>query len=120
MLIYCGKPPPPHTLDRGPRSLPQVDERGGRGRQVAKSRLPALIVGWRSDGRGSFLGLAFFLGWWPLLFSLEWWSCFLVWGVWFPNHLPLEGTNRIQNFGLYPVARGTQGIYPDSSPRALC
>jgi hypothetical protein len=58
MLIYCGKPP--HTLDQGPRSLPQVDERGGRGRQVAKSRLPALIVGWRSDGRGSFLGLAFF------------------------------------------------------------
>jgi hypothetical protein len=27
---------------------------------VAKSRLPALIVGWRSDGHGSFLGLVVF------------------------------------------------------------
>jgi hypothetical protein len=27
---------------------------------VAKSRLPALIVRWRSDGRGSFLGLVLF------------------------------------------------------------
>jgi hypothetical protein len=47
-------------LDRGPRPLPWVDERGGRGRQVAKSCLPVLIVGWRSDGRGSFLGLVLF------------------------------------------------------------
>jgi hypothetical protein len=23
-----------------------------------------------------------------------------VWGVWFPSHLPLEGSGRIQNFGL--------------------
>jgi hypothetical protein len=23
------------------------------------------------------------------LFSLEWWGCFLLRGVWFPNHLPL-------------------------------
>jgi hypothetical protein len=29
---------------------------------VAKSHLPMLIIGWRSDGRGSFLGLVFFVG----------------------------------------------------------
>jgi hypothetical protein len=37
-------------LDRGPGSIPWVDERGGRGRQVVKSHLPMLIIGWRSDG----------------------------------------------------------------------
>jgi hypothetical protein len=30
--------------------MPQVNERGRRGKQVAKSSLPALIIGWRSDG----------------------------------------------------------------------
>jgi hypothetical protein len=34
----------------GPGFLPRVDERGGMDRQVAKYCLPALIVGWRSDG----------------------------------------------------------------------
>jgi hypothetical protein len=58
MLIHCGKPSA--TLGGGPGSLPQVDERGGRGRQVMKSHLPALIVGWRSDSHGSFLGLVLF------------------------------------------------------------
>jgi hypothetical protein len=53
---------PPGMLDRGPRSLPRVKERGGRGRQVEKSRLLALIIGWRSDGMDysqgySFLGM---------------------------------------------------------------
>jgi hypothetical protein len=48
MLIHCEKPP--GTLYWGPGSLPRVDERGMRGRQVAKSRLPMLIIGWRSDG----------------------------------------------------------------------
>jgi hypothetical protein len=38
----------------------RVDERGGRGRRVAKSCLPVLIVGWRSDGRRSFPGLVLF------------------------------------------------------------
>jgi hypothetical protein len=41
----------------------------------------------------------FFLDWWPLLFSLEWWDHFLIQGVWFPSHLPLEGIDRIKNFG---------------------
>jgi hypothetical protein len=36
-------------LDQGPGSMPWVDERCGRGRQVVKSHLYALIVGWRSD-----------------------------------------------------------------------
>jgi hypothetical protein len=48
MLIHCGKPL--GTFDRGPRSLPRVDERGGRGRQVVKSCLPVLIMGWRVYG----------------------------------------------------------------------
>jgi hypothetical protein len=39
-----------------------------------------------------------FLGCWPLLFSLEWWDRSLVRVVRFPNHLPLEGNDRIQNF----------------------
>jgi hypothetical protein len=33
------------------------------------------------------------------LFSLEWWGCFLVQDVWSSSRLPLEGTDRIQNFG---------------------
>jgi hypothetical protein len=37
-------------LDRGPGSMPQVGERGGRCRKVAKSHLSALTVVWRSDG----------------------------------------------------------------------
>jgi hypothetical protein len=36
-----------------------------------------------------------FLGWWAHLFSLERWGCFLVWGVWFPNRMPLEAIDRI-------------------------
>jgi hypothetical protein len=48
---------PRGTFDRGPGSLPRVDERAERGRWMAKFHLPVLIVGWRSDGHGSFLGL---------------------------------------------------------------
>jgi hypothetical protein len=51
MLVHCEKPP--GTLDQGPGSLPRVEERGGRGRQVVKSHLPVLIVGWRNDGMDS-------------------------------------------------------------------
>jgi hypothetical protein len=47
MFIRSGEPL--GTFDRGPGSLPRVIERSERGRQVVKSRLPALIVGWRSD-----------------------------------------------------------------------
>jgi hypothetical protein len=49
---------------------------------------------------------------WTLFFSLELWVLFLIWGVWFPSHLPLEGTEHIKNFGPYPVTHGTQGILP--------
>jgi hypothetical protein len=48
MCIHCGEPP--GTFDRWPGSLPWVSERGGRGRQMVKSHLLMLIVGWRSDG----------------------------------------------------------------------
>jgi hypothetical protein len=41
---------PPGMFERRPRSLPRVIKRSGRGRQVVKSRLPALIIGWRIDG----------------------------------------------------------------------
>jgi hypothetical protein len=47
-LIHYRKPP--STLDRGPRFLPWVHERVGRGRQVVKSRPLTLIIEWRSDG----------------------------------------------------------------------
>jgi hypothetical protein len=36
-----------------------------------------------------------YLFWWANLFSLERWGCFLVWGVWFPSRMPLEGTDHI-------------------------
>jgi hypothetical protein len=47
-LSVCGKPT--GVLYWGPGSQPRVDERGGMGSHVVKSCLPALIVGWRSDG----------------------------------------------------------------------
>jgi hypothetical protein len=40
------------------------------------------------------------LGRWPLLFSLEWWGLYTVWGVWLPNLLPLEGVDHIHTHGL--------------------
>jgi hypothetical protein len=42
----------PGMSSRGPGSLPWVIEGGGRGIQVVKSYLPALIIRWRSDGTG--------------------------------------------------------------------
>jgi hypothetical protein len=57
------------------------------------------------------LGISF-LGGWSLLFSLEWWGLYSVQGVWFSSRLLLEGTDRIQNFGSYPMTHGTWGILP--------
>jgi hypothetical protein len=48
MLIRCGEPP--GMSDRGTGSLPRVIESGGMGKQVVKSLLPTLIIGWRKDG----------------------------------------------------------------------
>jgi hypothetical protein len=42
-------------------------------RQEVKSCLSASMGGWKSDGVDHFWYM-FFLVWWPLLFSLEWWS----------------------------------------------
>jgi hypothetical protein len=39
-----------------------------------------------------------YLGWWAHLFILERWGCFLVWGVWIPSCMPLEGIDRIWEF----------------------
>jgi hypothetical protein len=47
MFICYGEPL--GTFDQGSKPLPRVVERGGRGKQGVKFRLPALIVGWRSD-----------------------------------------------------------------------
>jgi hypothetical protein len=47
MLICCRQSL--GMLDWGPGFVPQVNERGGRGKQVAKLCLPVLIVRWRSD-----------------------------------------------------------------------
>jgi hypothetical protein len=56
---------------------------------------------------------SFYVGALPCpIFSLEWLGHSLVWGVSFPNCLPLEGTDRIQSFGLSQVAHGTQGKLP--------
>jgi hypothetical protein len=96
MLIGRGKPA--GTLDWGHMSLPRVVERGGRGRQVVIFCLLTLIVGRRNDDVDRSQDL-FFLGWWPLLFSLEWWGRSLVRGAWFPSYLQLEGTDRIKSFG---------------------
>jgi hypothetical protein len=43
-------------------------------------------------------------------------------GVWFPSHFRLEGTSHIHNFGLSPVAHGTQGTRPRQypPPSAFC
>jgi hypothetical protein len=38
------------TVDGGPGFVPWVIKRGGRDRQVVKSYLPTVIIGWGSDG----------------------------------------------------------------------
>jgi hypothetical protein len=43
------------------------------GRQVVKSCLPTSIIMRESEGVDCFR-VFFFLGWWPLLFSQEWWG----------------------------------------------
>jgi hypothetical protein len=61
---------------------------------VAKSHPLALSVGWRSDGHGSFPGLVLFrLVTPPLQPKVV--GHFLAQGVWFHNHLPLEGIDHI-------------------------
>jgi hypothetical protein len=94
---YLLQVPLGHAWLRARVYTPRVNERGGRGKQVVKSCLPALIVGLRSDGvdhSWDYLILGC-----PPLFSLEWWGHFLVRGVWVPSYLLLEGNDSIQNFG---------------------
>jgi hypothetical protein len=67
-------------------------------RQVMKSCLPTPIVGWKKHKYGLLQGLVLFrLVAPPLQPGVV--GLYPVWGVWFPSHLPLEGTGRIQNFG---------------------
>jgi hypothetical protein len=53
--------------------LSQVEEEGGLGRQMVKSCLPTSTVMRKRDG-ADCSRVQFFLGWWPLLFSQEWWG----------------------------------------------
>jgi hypothetical protein len=73
----------------------------GRGRmvkQVAKSSLPAPIVARKKCKHELLLGLVLFrLVAPPLQPRVV--VLYLIWGVWFPSHLPLERTGHIQNFG---------------------
>jgi hypothetical protein len=72
--------------------------RGGMDKQVVKSYLHVPIVGWKKRKRGLLLGLVLFsLVVPPLQPRVV--GLYLVWGVWFPSRLPLEGTGRIQNVG---------------------
>jgi hypothetical protein len=78
--------------------LPRVEEEGGTGRQVVKSCLLVPIVGWRGEGVILFLGLVLFrLVAPPLQPGVV--GSYLVWGIWFSNRLPLDGTDCIHNFG---------------------
>jgi hypothetical protein len=53
---------------------------------------------WQKRKRGLLLGLVFFrLVAPPLQPGVV--GLYLVWGLWFPRHLALDGTGRIQNFG---------------------
>jgi hypothetical protein len=58
------------------------------------------------------LGISF-LGGWLLVFSLEWWGLYTVWGEWLPSHLPLEGVDRIRINGLESMSHVTGVIYSD-------
>jgi hypothetical protein len=80
------------------RVLPRVEEGGGTVRQVVKSCLPMPNVERKKRKRGLLLGLVLFrLVAPPLRLGVV--GIYLVWGVWFPSHLPLDETDRIQNYG---------------------
>jgi hypothetical protein len=67
-------------------------------KQVVKSCVPVPIVEWKKRKRGLLTRLVLFkLVAPPLQPGLV--GLYLVWGVWFPSRLPLEGTGCIQNFG---------------------
>jgi hypothetical protein len=73
-------------------------EGGGTVRQVVKSFLPTPNVERKKRKRGLLLGLVLFrLVAPPLQLGVV--GIYLVWGVWFPSHLPLDETDRIQNYG---------------------
>jgi hypothetical protein len=77
-----------------PGSHPRSRREAGWFRQVVKSCLPAPIIGWKKRKRGLVLFRLVAPPLQPGVLRL-----YLVRVVWFPNHLPLEGINRIQNFG---------------------
>jgi hypothetical protein len=56
------------------------------------------IIWWKKRKRGLLPGLVLFrLGAPPLQPRVV--GLYLIWHVWLPSHLPLEGTGRIQNIG---------------------
>jgi hypothetical protein len=66
------------------------------GKQVVNSRLPAPIIGWKSEGVDSSLDL-FFLGRWPHLFSLEWLGLSGM-GCMVPQSFAARGYQSFQEF----------------------
>jgi hypothetical protein len=48
----------------------------------------------------------------PPLFSQEWWGHFLVWGVWFPSRLTLEGNRPYLEFWVVILAENPDGSMP--------
>jgi hypothetical protein len=60
-------------LDGATRFLGSSRKGGGSGRQVVKSCLPTSTIIRKRDGVHCS-HVQFYLGWWPLLFSQEWWS----------------------------------------------
>jgi hypothetical protein len=97
----------------------RVDEKGGMGKQLVKSYLLALILGWRSDGMDYFRDL--------VLFRLV--AAPLQHGVvgplsWYRVHGSLAVcrwrelvVSRILGRNQQPAMPGV--LYPDSRPRAL-
>jgi hypothetical protein len=68
------------------------------GRQLAKSYLPTTII---NEGKGWRGLLSDFVLFRLVALTLQprVVGTYLAWGVWFPSHLLLEGTDHIHNFG---------------------
>jgi hypothetical protein len=95
MLIRYWKPS--SVFDRRHRPCPGWGGRqdGQTGGKILPARTHCRVEKW---WHGSFLGFVPFRLVAPPL-QPEVVGLYSVRGVWFPSHLPLEGTSRIQNFG---------------------
>jgi hypothetical protein len=113
------RPEAPGRVHSEVRALPKVKEAAGMGKPVAKSCLPVLIIGWKSEGKDHYQGY-FFLGLWHLFFSPKWWVHVLVQGVWFPSRLPLEGNWSYPEFWAVTGDPWYPGYLTLTIPVLLC